>query len=81
MSEFDLHKWRNKYLFENDLSKGQQKIASAAPPKDEITGADFRAMQDVKKEGQDHEVSMAISSLKSIVSSATQLMNMLGQEE
>ena len=33
------------------------------------------------KETQDHEVSMAISSLKSIVSSATQLMNMLGQEE
>jgi len=81
MTEFNLHEWRNKYLFENDLSKGQQKIASAAPPKNKITGDDFRAMQDVKKEGQDHEVSMAISSLKSIVSSATQLMNMLGQEE
>jgi hypothetical protein len=136
MSEFNLHQWRNKYLFENELSKGQQKIASAAPPEDEITRADFRAMQDKKKtgikevkldydfnedelekivqtlkrhystlvnpikaieaalgknvaawddlpidEGQDHEVSMAISSLKSIVSSATQLMNMLGQEE
>jgi hypothetical protein len=33
------------------------------------------------KETQDHEVSMAISSLKSIVSSATQLMNKIGQEE
>ena len=33
------------------------------------------------KETQDHEVSMAISSLQSIISSATQLMNMLGQEE
>ncbi len=81
MSEFNLHQWRNKYLFENELSKGQQKIASAAPPEDEITGADFRAMQDVKKEGEDHEVSMAIASLQSIVSSATQLMNKIGQEE
>ena len=81
MSEFDLHQWRNKYLFENDLSKGQQKIAKAAPPEDEITGDDFEALRGVKKEGEDHEVSMAISSLKSIVSSATQLMNMLGQEE
>jgi hypothetical protein len=33
------------------------------------------------KESEDHEVSMALNSLKSIVSSATQLMNKLGQEE
>jgi hypothetical protein len=32
-------------------------------------------------ESQDHEVSMAHNSLKSIVSSASQLMNMLGQDE
>jgi hypothetical protein len=32
-------------------------------------------------ESEDHEVSMAHSSLKSIVSSASQLMNLLGQEE
>ena len=32
-------------------------------------------------EGQDHEVSMAQNSLKSIISSASQLMNMLGQDE
>ncbi len=33
------------------------------------------------KEGQDHEVSMAQNSLKSIISSASQLMNLLGQDE
>ena len=32
-------------------------------------------------EGQDHEVSMAQNSLKSIISSASQLMNLLGQDE
>jgi len=33
------------------------------------------------EEGEDHEVSMAQNSLKSIISSASQLMNMLGQNE
>jgi hypothetical protein len=33
------------------------------------------------KEGDDHEVAMAISSLKSIISSSTQLMNKLGNIE
>jgi hypothetical protein len=33
------------------------------------------------EEGEDHEVSMAQNSLKSIISSASQLMNMLGQDE
>jgi hypothetical protein len=37
--------------------------------------------QIVKKEGEDHEVSMAQNSLKSIISSASQLMNLLGQDE
>ncbi len=37
--------------------------------------------QIVKNEGEDHEVSMAQNSLKSIISSASQLMNMLGQDE
>lgn len=124
MSEFNLHQWRNKYLFENDLSKGQQKIASAAPPEDKITGDDFKALRgmdegdhlaDMKRfrdegreagyqmgwddcekgrqfgasipkdegiyESEDHEVSMAMSSIKEIISNATQLMNKLGQEE
>jgi hypothetical protein len=35
----------------------------------------------VMKEGEDHEVSMAHNSLKSIVSSASQLMNLLGNDE
>lgn len=117
MSEFNLHQWRNKYLFESDLSKGQQKIASAAPPEDEITGADFKALRgmdeddnqirpDLKAaydqgykagyakckyemdgtfpdifESEDHEVSMAMASIKEIISNASQLMNKLGQEE
>jgi hypothetical protein len=33
------------------------------------------------KEGDDHEVAMAINSLKSIISSATQLMSKLGNME
>jgi hypothetical protein len=33
------------------------------------------------EEGEDHEVSMAQNSLKSIISSASQLMNLLGQDE
>lgn len=71
-------------LSEKDLPGNQEKIASAAEPKDKITGADFaalRAKKGVKKEGDDHEVSMAQNSLKSIISSASQLMNMIGQEE
>jgi hypothetical protein len=65
-----------------ELSPKQKKIAGAAEPKDKITGADFAALRAKKgmKEG-DHEVSMAQNSLKSIISSASQLMNLLGQDE
>jgi hypothetical protein len=75
-----------KELNEKDLPGNQEKIAQAAEPKDKITGADFKALRakkGMKKEGegQDHEVSMAQNSLKSIISSASQLMNMLGQDE
>jgi hypothetical protein len=35
----------------------------------------------IDEDNQDHEVSMAQNSLKSIISSASQLMNMLGQDE
>lgn len=73
-----------KELNEKDLPGNQEKIAQAAEPKDKITAADFaalRAKKDVKKEGEDHEVSMAQNSLKSIISSASQLINMLGQDE
>jgi hypothetical protein len=143
MTDFNLHEWRNKYLFENDMSSGKKNptpgglydldggedsgyISTGGSPnerdwkfisankrdknrfgknitypflsvKDRLTVSDnqppkfdakaFSTLDNVgyhkgsMEEGQDHEVSMAISSLKSIVSSATQLMNMLGQEE
>jgi hypothetical protein len=73
-------------LNEKDLPGNQEKIAGAAEPKDKITAADFKALRakkGMKKEGegQDHEVSMAQNSLKSIISSASQLMNLLGQDE
>jgi hypothetical protein len=124
-------------LDEKKLSDKQMNIADEAPPKNKITGADFRALRkkkDIKEgdtpkhkiiaqlmgpdfflsqkpesqwdekdhdvfdriykmaseegqvpkmktESQDHEVSMAQNSLKSIVSSASQLMNLLGQDE
>lgn len=75
-----------KELNEKKLSNKQMDIADEAPPKDKITGADFKALRakkGMKKEGegQDHEVSMAQNSLKSIISSASQLMNLLGQDE
>ena len=73
-----------KELNEKELSDKQKDIADEAPPKNKITGADFKALRakkGVKKEGEDHEVSMAHNSLKSIVSSASQLMNLLGNDE
>ena len=73
-----------KELNEKDLPGNQEKIAQAAEPKDKITGADFKALRakkGVKKEGEDHEVSMAQNSLKAIISSASQLMNLLGNDE
>ena len=76
-----------KELSEKKLSNKQMDIADEAPPKNKITGDDFKALQAKKKsmkkegEGQDHEVSMAQNSLKSIISSASQLMNLLGQDE
>ena len=73
-----------KELNEKNLPGNQEKIAQAAEPKDKITGADFaalRAEKGMNKEGEDHEVSMAHNSLKSIVSSASQLMNLLGNDE
>ena len=50
---------------------------------DRLTNGNFAKAYDKKlvKEGEDHEVSMAHNSLKSIVSSASQLMNLLGNDE
>jgi hypothetical protein len=36
-------------ILEKKLSKAQKKIAAAAPPPDEITGADFKALKSKKK--------------------------------
>ena len=49
--------------------------------KDSPKGYVFYIDKKLVKEGEDHEVSMAQNSLKSIISSASQLMNMLGQDE
>jgi hypothetical protein len=69
----------------NDMTPAQKKFAALAPPKDKITFADKIAgaknKKRLKKEGDDHEVSMAQASLKSIISSASQLMNKLGNTE
>ena len=49
--------------------------------KDSPKGYVFFIDKKLVKEGEDHEVSMAHNSLKSIVSSASQLMNLLGNDE
>ena len=70
-------------LEEKELSPKQQKIAGLAKPKNKIGPEDSKALRGGAEieEGEDHEVSMAQNSLKSIVSAASQLMNKLGQDE
>ena len=66
-----------------ELTGGQKKL-DVAEPKGKITGADFaalRAKKNVKKEGEDHEVSMANNSLESIIKSAMELKMKLGGNE
>jgi len=73
-----------KELNEKDLPGNQEKIAQAAEPKDKITAADFKALRakkGMKKEGDDHEVSMAHNSLESIIKSAMELKAKLGNNE
>jgi len=74
-----------KELDEKQLSKKQMDIADEAPPKNKITGADFKALQakkkSMKKEGEDHEVSMANNSLESIIKSAMELKAKMGDQE
>ena len=80
---------------ENELEKYErilyqlQNMNRSSNPSDESTKR--KKIEDLKKkisklkskvtEGEDHEVSMAHNSLKSIVSSASQLMNLLGNDE
>ena len=50
--EKDLQLIEEKYsIEEKKLSKNQMKIAKAAPPEDEITGADFKKLRKAKKRG------------------------------
>ena len=68
---------------EKKLSSKQKKIARLDPPSNELDAGDFEVLRKKEgvKESEDHEVSMAHNSLKSIVSSASQLMNLLGSDE
>lgn len=73
-----------KELDEKQLSKKQMDIADEAEPKDKITGADFKALRakkGVKKEGEDHEVSMANNSIESIIKAAMELKAKMGDQE
>ena len=56
--EKDLQLIEEKYsIEEKKLSKKQMKIASAAPPEDEITGADFKALKKAKNKNENYEES------------------------
>jgi hypothetical protein len=67
--EMDEASFTKKYNDDPKLKGGQKNLP------DELQS------QIVKEEGQDHEVSMAQNSLKSIISAASQLMNSIGQDE
>lgn len=68
---------------EKELSPKQKQIAKLNEPKDKIDAGDFEKLNNKSKvsEGEDHEVSMAQSSLKEIISNASQLMEKIGQQE
>ena len=61
--------------------KGGQKKLDVAEPKGKLTKADFEKLGNMKKEGEDHEVSMAHNSLESIIKSAMELKMKLGDDE
>ena len=50
-NNFDIREWRMQQALKefNELSNKQKKIASAAEPKDKITGDDFKALRTAKK--------------------------------
>jgi len=50
-NNFDIREWRMQQALKefNELSDKQNKIASAAEPKDKITGDDFKALRNAKK--------------------------------
>lgn len=88
MKNIDIQSFRAKLLEEQDVDlPGDQEKIDVAEPKGKITEADFKKLRDMKKkkslkkEGADHEVAMAMSSLKEIMSNASQLMDKLGGME
>jgi major membrane immunogen (membrane-anchored lipoprotein) len=88
MKNIDIQSFRTKLLEEQDVDlPGDREKIDVAEPKGKITKADFKKLRDMKKkkslkkEGVDHEVAMAMSSLKEIVSNASQLMDKLGGME
>ena len=80
---FNMHEWRlNQSLKEMD----EATFTSKHDDNPKLKGGQKELPDEfqagiLKKESMDHEVSMAQSSLKAIVSSASQLMNKLGNEE
>jgi len=78
---------QSSYFGETVDLPGDQEEIDVAKPKGKITAADFKKLRDMKKkkslkkEGADHEVAMAMSSLKEIMSNASQLMDKLGGME
>jgi len=66
---------------EEELKGGQKKLDKNKNGK--IDAEDFKLLRnkDVKKEGEDHEVSMAQNSLESIIKSAMELKVKLGSSE
>jgi len=73
-------------LLEKEMTPAQKEFAALAPPNDKITYADkiagAKKKKGIQKEGHgDHEVAMAMASLKSIIKSSVTLLNKLGNEE
>ena len=69
-----------KNTIKKDLPGNQDKL-DVAEPKGKLTGADFKKLRSMKKENEDHEVSMAKSSLESIIQSAQELIMKMGDQE
>jgi hypothetical protein len=86
MENISLQELVKKMREEIDLPGDQEKL-DVAEPKGKITAADFKKLRSmkqsksIKKESGDHEVAMAMSSLKDVISNASQLINKLGAME
>jgi len=83
MNNFDIKEWRYKQALQ-ELSDKQKQIAQAAPPTDKITGADFKALKNIKEDDwkqTDDESDMAKSQLSSIHANAVKLLDMIESNE